>query len=357
MYFLPADPPAPDEVLPALLNAAVQAGASDLEVADGVPPMFKLYGEVARLPDEWTMPSLVEALQEALPRDALSDVAERRTLDRDMSIAFPNLGRFRLNLYYHMGALAAVFRVVPTAIPNFNELGLPREVLRMVEVRSGIFLITGATASGKSTTMATLVDHINKRYPRKILTIEDPIEFLHENKRGYVVQREVGSDTATFEGALRAGMRQAPDVIVVGEMRDPETIALALTAAETGHLVLATLHTSGAVGAISRIVDAVGEGLQAQARVQLGEKLLGVVSQQLLPRKDGNGLVLAYEIMRGTDAVRSKIRDGQMHQLAAELENVADGHHPMSKSLAELVRDSVIDEGTALAAGWHRSRM
>ena len=341
-------------MLAALLRAAVQAGASDLEVADGAPPVFKLNGEVAPLPEEWTMLNLLESLEEAVPRDVLNDVAERRTLDRDLSVAFPDLGRFRVNLYYRMGALAAVFRVVPSEVPRFEELGLPRDVLRMVEVRSGLFLVTGATASGKSTTLATLIDHINSRFPRKILTIEDPIEYLHRNKRGYVVQREVGSDTRSFYEALRSGMRQAPDVIMVGELRDPETIALTLTAAETGHLVLGTLHTSGAVGAVSRIVDAVGEGLQAQARTQLSEQLIGVVSQQLLPRKDRQGLVLAYEIMRGTEAVRSKIREGHLHQLAAELAQTADGHAPMRASLERLVAEGLIDEGVANAAAGRR---
>lgn len=351
---LPDVPPPPNEALPTLLAAAVEAGASDLEVADGAPPMFKVNGEVVTLPGEWTLPNLLEALGEAVPRDTLDEVAERRLLDEDLSVAVPGLGRFRVNLYYRMGALAAVFRVVPSTIPPFEELGLPREVLHMVEARSGLILVTGATASGKSTTLAALIDHINARTPRKILTIEDPIEYLHRNKRGYVVQREVGSDTRSFHEALRSGMRQAPDVIMLGEMRDPETIALALTAAETGHLVLGTLHTSGAVGAVSRIVDAVGEGLQAQARAQLSEQLIGVISQQLLPRRDGRGLVLAYEIMRGTKAVRSKIRDGQLHQLAAELNAHSDGHHPMSASLERLVADGIISEAVARAASRRR---
>ncbi|ADR37766.1 pilus retraction ATPase PilT (plasmid) [Oceanithermus profundus DSM 14977] len=354
LQHLPDEVPLPNEMLPALLGAAVRVGASDLEVADGAPPMFKLNGEVVPLPEEWTMPNLFDALREAIPPDALKEVADRQVLDRDLSVAVPQLGRFRVNLYYRMGAPAAVFRVVPGRIPAFEELGLPTEILRMVDARSGLFLVTGATASGKSTTLAALIDYINTRYARKILTIEDPIEHLHKNKRGYVVQREVGSDTRGFYEALRSGMRQAPDVIMVGELRDPETIALTLTAAETGHLVLGTLHTSGAVGAVSRILDALPEGLQAQGRAQLSEQLIGVLSQRLLPRKDGNGLVLAFELMRGTTAVRSKIREGHLHQLAAELENKAEGHRTMRESLENLTVQGLIDEGVAQIAAGHR---
>ena len=277
--------------------------------------------------------------------------------DDDFSFAVPGLARFRVNAYRQRGSMAAVVRVVSFEIPDWKSMGIPEAVMDLADTGHGMVLVTGTAGSGKSTTQACIIDRINRTREAHIITLEDPIEFLHRDQRSIVSQREIAIDTADYLSALRACLRQAPDVILLGEMRDHETIRTAMTAAETGHLLIATLHTKGAVNTIDRIVDAFPPAQQAQIRVQLSMVLRTVVSQQLLPDQNG-GLVPAFEIMHMTPAIRSMIRDSKNHQIDSVIAaNRQAGMRTMDQSLFDLVKEGTIAKDIALKYSIHQEAL
>ncbi|MBR3037848.1 MAG: PilT/PilU family type 4a pilus ATPase, partial [Clostridia bacterium] len=297
------------------VTTATQRGAADLFILAGAPCCIRLGRELMPLDDRKLMPDDTKALITEIYALANREMdAYYRTWDDDFSFAVAGLARFRVNTYRQRGSMAAVIRVVSFSIPDWKELRIPEQVIELSKLRSGMVLVTGTADSGKSTTLACIVDRINRTRSCHIITLEDPIEYLHRDQMSIVSQREVAIDTATFPTALRACLRQSPDVIQLGEMRDLETIRAAMTAAETGHLLLTTLHTRSAVSTIDRIVDTFPAEQQEQIRIQLCSVLHTVISQQLLPKK-GGGLVPAFEIMHMNKAVQSLIRDRKTHQV------------------------------------------
>ena len=336
----------------ALLEAALRAGASDLHVIAGSPPLLRVGGELR--PMDRVGP-LTPAVTRRLALSLLSHAQrERFDLERELDFALTVTGghRFRVNAHYQRGTAAAAIRLIPGVIPDIDSLGLPRVIRELAAHAQGLVLVTGPTGSGKSTTLAALVDLINATRNCHIITIEDPIEFLHESRAATIEQRELGADTRSFAAALKHILRQDPDVILVGELRDAETIAAALTAAETGHLVLGTLHSNDAPQTVDRIVDVFPPHQQPQIRVQLSAELLAVVAQRLLPRADGRGRVAAFEIMTGTPAIRAQIREGKIHQLMHTIETSrGSGMVTFERSLADLVKTKkiTIEEAQRLA--------
>ena len=331
------------------LTRAAQDGASDLFIVPGACVSIKLDGQLVPIGEEKIMPSqgeeLIREIYELAHRDMDQFV---RMGDDDFSFSVSGLARFRVNSYKQRGSCAAVIRVVAFSIPDWKQLQIPEAVMNLADVSNGMVLVTGTAGSGKSTTLACIVDRINRQRACHIITLEDPIEFLHRNQKSIVSQREIAVDTADYLSALRACLRQAPDVIQLGEMRDLETIRTAMTAAETGHLLLGTLHTKGAVNTIDRIIDAFPADQQEQIRIQLSAVLRTVVSQQLLPDVYG-GLVPAFEIMHMTGAVRSMIRDSKSHQIPAAIASGGgDGMISMDQSILELFKQGLITKETAL---------
>lgn len=325
-----------------LLKGAVAAGASDLHLTVGAPPVIRVNKELKSLPDHGTLD--VETLRGVVEAVLNEDQRERfdRQGDFDFSYGLAGVGRFRVNAFRQRGSPAFCFRVITSKIASFDELGLPRILADLSRLRDGLVLVTGPTGSGKSTTLASMVNFINQERAAVIITVEDPIEYLHRHNKSIVNQREVGSDTTSFAASLRAALREDPDVILVGEMRDTETIETALKAAETGHLVLSTLHTRGAAGAIDRIVDSFPPHQQQQVRVQLAGVLQAVVWQQLVPRIDG-GVVVACEVLIATAAVRNLIRDGRTHQIDATIETGSRfGMQSMQQVLERLAQSGQI---------------
>src|SRR5215208_4748733 len=298
-----------------LLERMVTESASDLHVTTGSPPVIRVRGEVERLHgfDTLTPEDTQQLLYRILSSEQQKQLEIKRQLDFSHSI--PGLARFRVNVYFQRESIGAAFRMIPDELKTLEELGIPPTLHQLAEKPRGLVLVTGPTGSGKSTTLAAIIDEINRNRSEHILTIEDPIEFLHRHKRCIVNQREIGPDATTFSEALRAALRQDPDVILVGEMRDLETIATALTAAETGHLVLATLHTQSAPGTIDRIIDVFPAEQQGQVRTQLAASLEGVVTQTLLPTLDGRSRVPALEVLLPDDAVRNLIRQAKVEQI------------------------------------------
>jgi twitching motility protein PilT len=322
-----------------LLVLAKQKGASDLHLTVGVPPKLRVNGELVDV-EGW--PALSREDVHGMLYDILTDAQKARFeehLDLDFSVELHHLGRFRVNVFFQRLGEGAVFRLIPSRIKSIQELGLP-PVLEELALRDrGLIVVTGPTGSGKSTTLAAMVDLINQRRTAHIITLEDPIEFVHAHKRSIVNQREIGPHARSFAAALRAALREDPDVILVGEMRDLETISLALTAAETGHLVLSTLHTSGAAQTINRIIDVFPSHQQEQVRVQLAESLVGVVAQLLLPTADGSGRVPAVEVMVATPAIRNLIRENKVHQIPSAIQTgLKDGMQSLDQSLRHLLK-------------------
>jgi twitching motility protein PilT len=302
-----------------LLKFAIKSGASDLHISSGESPMFRIHGDMRRI----EMEPLSEEEVHTMIYDILNDQQRKifeETRELDFSIALGEYGRFRVNVFSQNRGEAAVLRTIPNKVKSFEELVLPRICRSVAKAEKGLVLVTGPTGSGKSTTLATMVDSINASYNKHIITIEDPIEFIHESKKCLVNQREVGEHTHSFANALRSALREDPDVILVGEMRDLETISLALTAAETGHLVFATLHTSSAPKTIDRIVDVFPAGQQAQIRTMLSETLYAVISQILLKRADGTGRIPALEVMICTSAIKNLIRESKTAQILSTLQ-------------------------------------
>ncbi|MBE5892974.1 MAG: PilT/PilU family type 4a pilus ATPase [Lachnospiraceae bacterium] len=332
------------------LEQAVANQASDLFLVAGGPVSIKKEGRLCPIGVSRLLPpdtaSLINKIYELADR---SPEHYTTTGDDDFSFAVPGLARFRVNAYKQRSSQAAVVRVVSFDIPDWQSIHIPPQVMDLADAPHGMILFTGTAGSGKSTTQACIIDRINRTRDCHIITLEDPIEFLHRNQRSIVSQREIAIDTADYLSALRACLRQAPDVILLGEMRDAETIRTAITAAETGHTVIATLHTNGAVNAIDRVIDSFPGSQQTQIRIQLGAVLRTVVSQQMLPAKDGS-MIPAFEIMHMNSAIRSLIRDNKNHQINnAITAGRAEGMISMDQSLSCLYREGLITKETALA--------
>lgn len=340
-----------------LLRITVDRGASDLHITVGLPPMLRIDGKL--MPTEFPKlsPEDTKRLIYSILNDRQRERFERE-LELDMSYSIKGYGRFRLNIYRQRGAVAAAFRVIPSTIRSREELGLPEIIDELAKKKSGLILVTGPTGVGKSTTLACIVDMINSTRSEHIITIEDPIEYLHTHKKSIVNQREVGQDTKSFSKALRSALREDPDVLMVGEMRDLDTMASALTAAETGHLVLSTLHTTDAAQTIDRIIDVFPPHQQQQVRVQLASVLEAVISQQLIPKASGKGRVVACEVLIATPAVRSIIRDGKVHQLKAIMQTSAQyGMQTMDQALFNLFKNGDISAEEAISRSTNPQEM
>lgn len=332
-----------------LLRDLVQKNASDLHIKAGQPPVMRIHGELVR--SQW--PAMTEEQIENLLFSILSEDRKQRLYterELDLSYFVEGAARFRVNMFWQRHKVGAVFRVIPYKIRTIDELRLPQVTKKLALLPRGLILVTGPTGSGKSTSLAAMINHINQSQRCHIMTIEDPIEYVHPDQQSIINQRELGTDTYAFHEALRHVMRQNPDVILVGEMRDLETIKLAITAAETGHLVLSTLHTVDSAQTIDRIVDVFDPDQQAQIRTQLSVTLQGIVSQTLVPTKDGKGRIGAFEAMVVTPSIRTLVRDGKTHQLYSEIQTGAElGMQTLDSDLLRLVKDGHVDYEHAIA--------
>jgi twitching motility protein PilT len=333
-----------------LLAFAVKNKASDLHLSAGLPPMIRVHGDVRRI----NLPPMEHKDVHGMIYDIMSDSqrkAYEEDLECDFSFAIPGLARFRVNAFNQQRGAGAVLRTIPSKILTLEELNCPKVFTELAQTPRGIVLVTGPTGSGKSTTLAAMVNWINENNYGHILTVEDPIEFVHESKRCLINQREVGPMTLSFNNALRSALREDPDVILVGELRDLETIRLALTAAETGHLVFGTLHTSSAAKTLDRIVDVFPAAEKDMVRAMLSESLKAVISQSLLKTKDGNGRVAAHEIMIGTPAIRNLIREAKVAQMNSAIQTGGGlGMQTLDQCLTDLVRRNVISMAEARSA-------
>ena len=333
-----------------LLTFAVKNSASDLHLSAGLPPMIRVHGDVRRI----NLPPMEHQDVHGMIYDIMNDGQRKEyeeNLECDFSFAIPGLARFRVNAFIQNRGAAAVMRTIPSKILSLEELNAPKVFQELSDTPRGMVLVTGPTGSGKSTTLAGMVNYINENHYGHILTVEDPIEFVHESKRCLINQREVGPMTLSFSNALKSALREDPDIILVGEMRDLETIRLALTAAETGHLVFGTLHTSSAAKTIDRVVDVFPAAEKDMVRAMLSESLRAVISQSLLKTKDGNGRVAAHEIMIGTPAIRNLIREAKVSQMNAAIQTgAAIGMQTMDQCLTDLVNNNVITMAEARSA-------
>ena len=339
-----------DLTLELLLRTMIDRGASDLHLTEHSPPILRVDGELIRI----KTPPLTKAdTMRLCCTDLTQEKAKRfeEELELDLSVDLEGVGRFRVNLFRQRGAVAGAYRAISTSVPNLEELGLPPILGELARKPRGLVLVTGPTGSGKSTTLASMVDQINHETPLHILTIEDPIEYLHEHRRSVVNQREVGPDTKSFKTALKYVLREDPDVVLIGEMRDLETIEAALTVSETGHLVLATLHTNSAVQTINRIIDVFPPYQRTQVRTQLSFVLEGVISQMLVPRSDGPGRVVACEVMIPTAGIRNLIREEKTHQLYSQMQigQAQTGMQTMNQALYDLHSQDLISLEMAMA--------
>ena len=335
-------------LLEELLKRAREIGASDLHITVGVPPTYRQNGRLVTFDDNKLLPADTKELVRSMLNDEQWRVFEE-TGELDLSFSLKGMARFRANVYKQRGTCCAAIRIVNLTIPSFDELGIPDIVRELGKRTKGLILVTGPTGSGKSTTLASLIDMINRERDCHILTLEDPIEYLHRHNKSIVNQREIGNDSYSYAAALRAALREDPDVILVGEMRDIETIGIAVTAAETGHLVLSTLHTIGAANTIDRIIDVFPPHQQQQIRVQLSSVIQGVISQQLIPRKDIAGRAAAVEIMVANPAIRNLIREGKTHQINSQIQMGSRfGMQTMDSSIANLHKKGVISQEEAL---------
>jgi twitching motility protein PilT len=336
----------------------VQLDGSDLHLSINTPPQVRVHGDLRRL----DFPELSPADTKALAYSVLTDAQKKRfeeTLELDFSFGVRGIARFRCNLFNQKGAVAAVYRQIPEKIRSFEELALPGVIAKLAERPRGLVLVTGPTGSGKSTTLAAMIDKINHERRGHILTIEDPIEYLHQHKNCLVNQREVHGDTQSFTNALRAALREDPDIVLIGEMRDLETVESALKIAETGHLTFATLHTNSAAQTINRIIDVFPAHQQSQIRTQLSLVLEGIVCQSLLPRMNGQGRCVALEILVPTPGIRNLVREDKVHQIYSAMQTGQEkaGMQTMNQSLASLYFKRWISLETAMAASSHREEL
>ena len=345
---VPVEEQEPQIPVPELLEVVLERGASDLHLTVGAPPTIRLYGDLMRLEEYPTLtPRALQGMVYAILPQKLRERLEQE-LELDMSYSLPGKARFRVNVYFQRDSIGAAFRLIPYEIMSIEELDLPTVVADLARYPRGFVVVTGPTGSGKSTTLASMVDIVNRERQAHIMTVEDPIEFLHRHNRCIVNQREVGADTHSFSQALKHVLRQDPDVILVGEMRDLETIATAITAAETGHLVFATLHTQDAPQTIDRIIDVFPPHQQQQVRVQLATTLQGVVTQQLLQTTDGRARAVSTEVLICTPAVRNLIREGKTHQIYSIMQAGGRfGMLTMDQSLANLVKAGKVTQQLA----------
>ena len=331
------------------LKQAIELRASDLHITAMLPPIVRVDGRLEKLTDVALAPEDTAMLvKQVLTEKQLIRLQEKGEMD--VSFSHPGLGRFRVNAYRQRGSYGMAFRVVYSKIPTLEELGLPANVSDFTRKQRGLVLVTGPTGSGKSTTLASMIELINQERNCHVLTLEDPIEYLHKHNKSVINQREIGEDTHSFANGLRAALRQDPDVILVGEMRDLETIAIAVTAAETGHLVLSTLHTIGAANTVDRIIDVFPPYQQEQIKVQLAAVLEGIISQQLMVRKEGKGRVAAFEVMTATPAIRNLVREGKTHQIQTSVQT--GGKHgmiTMDNALLNLFKNNDISRETCIS--------
>jgi twitching motility protein PilT len=335
-----------------LLAFVVKNKASDLHLSAGLPPMIRVHGDVRRI----NLPALEHKDVHAMVYDIMNDGQRKfyeENLECDFSFSIPNLARFRVNAFVQQRGAGAVFRTIPSKVLSLEDLKAPKVFVDIANQPRGVVLVTGPTGSGKSTTLAAIINHINENEMGHVLTVEDPIEFVHESKKCLINQREVGPHTLSFANALRSALREDPDIILVGEMRDLETIRLALTAAETGHLVFGTLHTSSAAKTIDRIIDVFPAEEKEMMRAMLSESLRAVISQSLLKTKDGSGRVAAHEIMVGTPAIRNLIRENKVAQMYSAIQTGAQlGMQTLDQNLQDLVKRNIVsvDEARNKAA-------
>ncbi|MBC2579002.1 type IV pilus twitching motility protein PilT [Clostridium sp. DJ247] len=331
-----------------LLEITIKQNASDLHLTVGVTPVIRVNGELIHIGSEKLQPVDTDAYTKEILGEAYEEYIKIGEMDTSFSIA--GLGRFRVNVFKQRGSSALALRVVALKIPTLNDLQFPQITKELIYNKRGLVLVTGPTGSGKSTTLAAMINEINSSRAAHIVTLEDPIENLHKHNKSIINQREIGKDTLSYANALKSVLREDPDVILVGEMRDLETISIALTAAETGHLVLSTLHTIGAAKTIDRIVDVFPPYQQQQIKIQLAAVIKGIISQQLLPKVDGNGRVAALEIMTATTAIQNMIREGKTHQIESSIQTGAKyGMKTMDMSLSELYKRGVISYESALS--------
>lgn len=332
-----------------ILKKAKEAGASDVHITVGIPPKMRVNGNLITM-EEYPRMLPADTLEVLL--SIMSETQREKFEERgeyDMSFSIPEMGRYRVNAYKQRGSVALAFRLVETNVKSAKELGVPDSVIDLYQRKRGLVLVTGPTGSGKSTTLASIIDKINNNRDAHVITLEDPIEYLHQHKLSMVNQREIGLDSGSYANALRAALREDPDVILVGEMRDFETISVAITAAETGHLVLSTLHTIGAVSTVDRVIDVFPPHQQQQIRVQLANVLEAVVSQQLIPTVDGQGRVAAFEVLHANHAVRNLIREGKSHQIASTMQtNRKMGMITMDEAIRQLYMDGKISRQMAV---------
>lgn len=332
-----------------IFRTAAQYKASDIFISTGAKPILRINGELVPIKEH---PILTKKIAEEYLLEILSDEQKKRfeqTLDIDFSLEIETISRFRVNMFAQRKGISAVFRLISENVLTMDELHLPQQMKKTTTMKNGLVIVTGPTGSGKTTTLAAMINEINKTQAKHILTVEDPIEYIHKNQMSLVQQREVGNHTHSFQKALRAALRENPDVILIGEMRDLETMQLAITAAETGHLVFATLHTSGCANSINRIIDSFPMDQQNQIRTQLAESLQAVIWQNLLKTKDGKGRVGAYEMMFVNNAISNMIRKGSTHQINSVIEtSTKEGMQTMKKAVTELYQGGIISEEEAL---------
>lgn len=334
-------------IIDSIILEARQVGCSDIHISVGMPLMFRINGKLRQAATQPSNADTVAMIVEMLTdeqREALDE-----GIDADFAIKTPDGNRQRVNVFKQDGRLAATIRLLNSSIPSLEMLGLPKVLRDLADKPRGLILVTGPTGSGKSTTLAAMLDYINENRPDHIITIEDPVEYMYDRKLALIHQREVGRDAKSFASALRSALREDPDIILVGEMRDYETISAALTAAETGHLVMSTLHTTGAAQTIDRIIDACPANIQNQIRTQLSSVLNGVITQCLIPNTKGSGRVAATEILIGTDAVGNQIRENKCHQLGSLMQSGSNvGMHTLNNDLARLIQSGIITKENAL---------